>query len=233
VAAPRLTRVLCAGDPRGSAEALARLSEAAASRDVQAVAVVGDLGIGGERGDSYRALFRALGDIGLPAYWVPGPNDAPVADYLREAHNMELVFEMLRGIHGTAAMTPDGHVLVAGIGGHVDDDPEALREETSRLSYPRWEAEYRLKIIRELDEHQVMLLFATPPSNRGRGSGGSEALAELVGTYRPRLVVCGGEAATGMIGRSVVVAPGSLAEGSYAIADLQTHAVEWADVSVR
>jgi Icc-related predicted phosphoesterase len=233
VGARRLNRVLCVSDPRGSAEGLARLGEAAASRDVQAVAVAGDLGIGRQRSDSYRALFRTLGEIGLPAYWVPGANDAPIPEYLREAHSMELVSEMLRGVHGTAAMAPDGHVLVAGLGGHVDDDLDAPRDEMSRLSYPRWEAEYRLKIIREFDEHQVVLIFATPPSRSGRSAGGSEALAELVGTYRPRLVVSGGEPATGMIGRSLVVAPGSLAEGSWAIADLHSHEVEWADVAVR
>jgi Icc-related predicted phosphoesterase len=224
----RVNRVLCAADPRGSAEGLAGLKEAAASHDVQAVAVAGDLGGGADRAAGYRALFRALGEIGLPAFWVPGEGDAPIADYLREAHNMELVFEMLRGVHGTAAMAPDGHVLVAGVGGHVDDDPEAPREEQARLSYPRWEAEYRLKVLRELDEHQVMLLFATPPSRHGVGS---EVLAELVGTYRPRLVVCAGEAGTGVIGRSPIVAPGSLADGSWAIADLHTHAVEWASAA--
>ena len=53
---------------------------------------------------------------------MPGPGDAPISDYLREAYNMETVFPLLRGVHGTAAFAPDGHLLFAGMGGEVDDD---------------------------------------------------------------------------------------------------------------
>jgi Icc-related predicted phosphoesterase len=229
----RLSRVLCASDPRGSADALDSLGDLAKNGDVQAIAIAGDLGIGEDRSDSYRALFRTLGSIGLPAYWVPGPNDAPIADYLREAHNMELVFPLLRGLHGTAALSPDAHVLMGGMGGHVSDDPEAPREEISALRYPRWEAEYRLKILREFDELLTVLLFATPPAHRAHGDRGSDGIKELVGTYRPRLVVCGGERSSELIGRSVVVAPGSLAEGQYAIADLHSHEVRMAEIGSR
>jgi Icc-related predicted phosphoesterase len=52
-------------------------------------------------------------------------------------------------------------------------------------------------------------------------------LAELVGTYRPRLVVSGGEQRTGMLGRSLVVAPGSVRAGDYAVADLLEHSVDF------
>jgi Icc-related predicted phosphoesterase len=114
-------------------------------------------------------------------------------------------------------------VLFAGFGGEVSDDPEAPREELDRLSYPRWEPEYRLKIVREFDEHQLVLLFSTPPAHKGLGSEGSEVLAELIATYRPRLVVCGGEPGVELIGRTPVVAPGGLADGHYAIADLQAN----------
>jgi uncharacterized protein len=213
--------VLCVADPVGSLEALETLIGAA--EDVQAIALVGALG-----GDatSLRALFKTLMRTDLPAYWVPGPGDAPIADYLREAANAEVVAARLRGLHGTAALAPDGHVLFAGFGGEVSDDPEAEREEIDRLSYPRWEPEYHLKIVREFDEHQVVLLFSTPPAHKGVGSEGAEVLAELVATYRPRLVVCGGERGSELIGRTPVVAPGSLREGYYAIADIHSHDVQ-------
>jgi Icc-related predicted phosphoesterase len=221
MASQRVSRILCVADPRGG-ERLRAAIEAAQARDVHAVAVVGDL----SDGTDHRSALRALGDCGLPAYWVPGPGDAPISDYLREAYNMETVFPLLHGVHGTAAFAPDGHLLFAGLGGEVDDDPDSQREETERLRYPRWEAEYRLKLLRELDEHAVALLFAAAPLHKGQGTGSSEALAELVGTYRPRLVVCGGERGHSMIGRSIVVAPGSLGDGHYAVVDLQTREVE-------
>ncbi|MEA2466418.1 MAG: uncharacterized protein QOJ57_544, partial [Thermoleophilaceae bacterium] len=77
----RVTRVLCASEPGGSAEAVDALIDATEDRDVQALALVGDLG--GE--DGPRNLFKALIRSGLPAFWVPGAGDAPIADYLREA----------------------------------------------------------------------------------------------------------------------------------------------------
>jgi Icc-related predicted phosphoesterase len=221
----RVSRILCAADPRGSREATEALAATAADRDVHAVAVVGDLAPGGGR-DAYRAVFRALGGAGLPTFWVPGPADAPVAQYLREAHNAEVVHPELHGIHGTAAFAPDGHLLFAGIGGAVDDDPDAPRDETGALRYPRWEAEYRLKIVAELGEHEPVLLFATPPAHKGAGGAGSDVVAELVGTYRARLVVCGGVRGTKTLGRTLVVAPGSLAAGQFAVADLQTREIE-------
>ncbi|MEA2231509.1 MAG: uncharacterized protein QOD83_1325 [Solirubrobacteraceae bacterium] len=226
----RVTRVLCAGDPRGDGDAVARLADVAGEHDAQAIALVGDLTADGDSA-GYRAVFKALGKTGLPSFWVPGPADAPVAGYLREAHNMEVVFPFLHGLHGTVAFA-DGHVLFAGIGGEISDDPHAPREEIERLSYPRWEAEYRLKLVRELDEHQLVLMFWSAPAHKGLGIGGSEEVAELIATYRPRLAVCAGEPGSQLIGRTQIVSPGSLADGQWAIADLHTHEVELGTLSV-
>jgi Icc-related predicted phosphoesterase len=218
VSRARVTRILCAADPRGSEDALQRLLEAFEQHDAQAVALIGDLSDQG-RPESYGPVFRALGRARQPAYWVPGPGDAPVDDYLREAANVEIPFPYLHGVHGTVAFAP-GYVLFAGIGGQISDDPDDPREEADGLRYPRWEPEYRLKLLRELKDYQLVMLFATPPAHKGRGTAGSDVLAELVNTYVPRLVVCGGERGTEMLGRSLVVCPGSLADGHYAIADL-------------
>jgi Icc-related predicted phosphoesterase len=218
--AERVTRVICAADPRGSAELIERLLQASAEHRAQVAAVVGDLSDGHGGSAGYRAVFRALGAGGLPAYWVPGPADAPVVDYLREAANVEVVFPFLHGVHGTAAFAPDGHFVFAGLGGEVSDDPDEPRDELERLRYPRWEVEYRLKLLRELGEHQLVLTFWTPPAHKGLGEPGAEVLAELVATYRPRLVVCDGERGTRTIGRSMVVSPGSLGDGHYAVVDL-------------
>lgn len=219
-----MTRILCAAEPRGAGPALDRLVEVAEQRDVHALALVGDLSRPSDA-ETYRELFRTLSRAGRPAYWVPGPGDAPVAGYLREAQNVEIVFPFLRGVHGTAAFA-SGHVVVAGLGGEISDDPDAIRDEVEQLRYPRWEAEYRLKVVRELGEHELVLLFWTPPAHKGLGTPGSEALAELVSTYRPRLVVCGGERGTEMLGRALIVAPGHLRDGHCAVADLSTRTAE-------
>jgi Icc-related predicted phosphoesterase len=230
---PRVTTILCGAAPCGDAQAVERLVERAEHHEADAIALVGDLGEGADRGHDYRALFKALARAGRPAYWVPGPGDAPVARYLREAQNIEVVHPTLRGVHGTGAYTPDGHTVVAGFGGEVSDDPEAERDEVERLRYPRWEPEYRLKLVLEVAEHQLMLLLATPPAHKGRGEGGSEALTELVATHRARLVVTGGPPSTELIGRSLVVAPGSLVDGNYAVADLAAQHAELHGLAAR
>lgn len=225
MSSPRMRRLLCVADPRGSDEALGRLAGAAEEHDVQAIAVVGDLTGGEDPIAGYRSVFKALGHSGIPAFWVPGPADAPVHHYLREAHNIEIVFPFMHGVHGTAAFARSS-VLFAGFGGEVDDDPEAPRDEIHSLRYPRWEAEYRLKLVRELEEHQLVLLFSTHPAHKGVGTKGSEALAELIGTHRPRVVVCAGGRGAEMLGRSLIVAPGALADGQFAVADVLAQEVE-------
>ena len=95
------------------------------------------------------------------------------------------------------------------------------------MRYPRWEAEYRLKVLREVTKYnQLVLLFTTPPAHKRLSSGGSEVVAELVNTYRPRLVVCAGERGVEIIGTSLTVAPGDLGDGHYAIANLHAKAAE-------
>jgi hypothetical protein len=222
----RVTRILCAGGPRGSDEAIAGLRVAADGYEVDAVALVGDLSDGSGGRGAYRRVFDGLGRSGRPTYWVPGPADAPIDGYLREVHAMEIVHPSLHGVHGTAAFAPDEHVVFAGFGGEVSDEPDSSRDEFDRLRYPHWEPDYRLKILAELGEHQSVFLFHTPPAHKGLNRPGSDALAELIGTYRPRLVVCGGEAGSEMLGSSLVVSPGSLADGEYALADLQSQEVE-------
>jgi Icc-related predicted phosphoesterase len=220
-------RVLCAADPRGSEDAVQRLLAVAERTDVQAVALVGDLGDGH---NGYRDLFRAFGGAGRPVFWVPGGGDAPVDRYLRDAHDIEIAFPQLHGVHGTAAFA-SGEVLFSGLGGEISDDPDAARDEREQLRYPRWEPEYRLKLLRELDYNELVLLFWTPPAHKGRATAGSEVLAEMIGTYRPRLVVYGGERNVEVLGRSLAVAPGSLADGYYAVADLHKRTVELAELA--
>jgi uncharacterized protein len=223
----RVSRILCAAEPRGSAGAVEQLLGACRDADAQAVAIVGDIGGGDDRTASYRAVLHALGRDGRPAFWLPGAGDAPLGALLREAYNMEVVHPSLHGVHGTAAFA-DEHVVVAGLGGQVSDEPDAPRDEQQTVRYPRWEAEYRLRILREMPEHQLALMFWTPPAHKGRGEAGSEALAELVNTYRPRVVVCGGERGSETLGRTLVVAPGALRDGHYAIAHVHDRTAELA-----
>jgi Icc-related predicted phosphoesterase len=196
-----MSTILCAADPAGSPAAIERPVAAADEQATDAIAVVGDLSEGANP-EGYRALFHALAGTGKPAYYVPGPRD-------------------------TAALTLDSHIAVAGMGGEIADDPLTGRDENGRLRGPRVEAEHRLKVLDELGEHERVLLFWSRPAHKHQGAGGSETVAELVNTYRPRLAVCDGGRGTETLGKhSLVVAPGSLRDGHYALVNLQRHSVE-------
>jgi hypothetical protein len=196
---------------------LERLLVAGDENNVDAVAMLGDIG---ECGDGYRGVFGALARVGCPVFWVPGVDDVPIERYLQEAFNIEMAFPSLRGGHGTAAATwgaccsPVSEARSATILGRQ-------RNEREKLSYPRWEPEYRLKVLAEFDYSELVLLFSTALAQKGLQRTGSEAVAELIGTYRPRLVVCGGERGVGVLGPSTTEAPGSLQRGHYAVADLR------------
>jgi len=134
-------------------------------------------------------------------------------------------------VHGTVALGP-GDVLFAGMGGEIADDPETIRAEEALVRYPGWEVEYRLKVIREFDAQEQVFLFTTPPAHKGLREPGSEVLAELIKTYNPRLVIVGGEEpAEEELGRTLVVCPGRLDRGHYAVVDLRTRSVEAATLA--
>jgi uncharacterized protein len=224
-----LNRILCAGQPGDSSDGAERILEAASGAAAEAIALIGDLA---HDPDGYLDLFRTLGRAPQPVYWVPGAGDAPVDRYLEASYNIEVAFPTVRGLHGTAAFAPDTEVVFAGIGGEISDNLDTAREEQSRLRYPRWEAAYRLKVLDLLDYNELVMLFATSPAHKGHNTPGSEAVTELIGTYRPRLVVCGGPRRVQILGTSLVVAPGGLADGHYALAELHPGTAELVELSV-
>jgi uncharacterized protein len=218
-------KLLAIGGIGGAAEPLEQLL-GELKESVGAVTVVGDLGAPWSKPEAYRTIFKTLGRAEIPTFWVPGPTDAPLRDYLRESYNMEIVYPQLHGVHGTVALGP-GDVLFAGIGGEISDDPEVIRVEEALLRYPGWEAEYRLKTIREFKEHPKVFLFTTRPAHKGLREPGSEALAELIKTYNPRLVIVAGEGVSEeRLAKTLVVCPGRLDRGQYALIDLHDLSVE-------
>jgi uncharacterized protein len=224
----RRMQLLLVGGVEGDVDALERILRAG-DGDVDAVVLVGDLCAAWSRPDTYRAVFKALGRAGLPAFWIPGETDAPINEYLSEAWNIETAYPRLHGVHGTAA-SASSQVVVAGMGGRIGDDPDTIRVEEALLRYAAWEVEYRLKVLQEFDQSWIVLLFTTAPAHKGRGEPGSEVLAELIKTYKARLAVVAGEQSTEFLGKTQVVRPGFARHGEYAIAELHHQSVAFATV---
>lgn len=231
--AKHIQKVLAVGGMNGEVDLLGNLFEELGDEPIDAVTVVGDLGAPWSKADTYRALFKALGLADLAVFWIPGPNDAPIGDYLRESYNIEIAYPKLRGVHATAALGPD-HVLFAGMGGEIADDPDAVRSEEALIRYPGWEAEYRLKVVDEFKDYAKVFLFTTRPAHKGLRESGSGVLAELIKTHRPRIVITGGdEPSEERLGTSLVLSPGRLDRGRYALIDFHNASVEFGTVAAR
>jgi Icc-related predicted phosphoesterase len=226
--ARRVRTILAAGDARGDVGRLKQLMDQVDRTEADAVALVGNLtGRGGEI-DDFRAVFKSLGPPRVPTYWVPGSEDAPFTHYLRESSNIETVYPFLHGVHGTASLAT-GYVLFAGMGGEILDDPRTERDEVEALRYAGWEAEYRLKVLGEFThEYDKVFMFATPPAHKGLHEPGSEVLAELIKTHDPRVaLVAGGDGVRQeLLGNTLVVLPGSLPLGEYAVVDILARKAE-------
>jgi Icc-related predicted phosphoesterase len=221
-----VTKLVATAEPSGHREAVERLVKQVPETQAEALVVLGNLATKSATPRDYGQLFTALAQARLPTFYIPGPEDVPLVEYLREAAQMEMVYPHLHGVHGTFALAP-GYVVFTGLGGIVSDDPHTQREEREILHYPAWEVAYRLKFLEELKDYQKVFLFSTPPEHKGFHERGSAVLAELIKSYNPRLVlVSGREQKQELLGVSLVVMPGSLAEENFSIIDLQHHTVE-------
>jgi uncharacterized protein len=221
----RLRRLLVIVEIRGALGMFARLLEKVSAENADAVALIGDLRQPWHRPGLPRAILRALGQSGRPAFWVPGRWDGPLRDYLPEPSSMESTYPSLHGLHGLAVYGP-GDVLFAGMGGAIDDDPSAIPGEEVRISYPGWEVERRFKVLRTIDAQRQVFLFAASPAHKGLHMPGSEVLAELIKTHRPQLVIVAGEhPAKLLLGKTLVLCPGRGEIGSYALVDFPSLAV--------
>ena len=220
-----VSKIIAAADPKGNVNAIRQLALEAVNQKADAIAVVGNLSDKNSGVRGYGPILKALAEPHLPAFFIPGPEDVPFAGFLREAANAEIVYPHLRGVHTTFAIAP-GYVVFCGMGGTIHDDPAAVRDEVEGLSYPGWEAEYRLKFLHELKDYQKVFMFATNPKHKGLGEKGSATVAEIINTYVPRIVLVAGEPQKReIIGKSLVVTLGDVGEGLFMVVDLRKHEV--------
>jgi len=220
--------ILATSNPMGDLEALEKFAKVAPDTGADAVVVIGNLMPKTAKSRDYAAFFRVLAEIHLSTAYIPGPEDAPIWEYLREAANTELVRPEMRNVHETFTFWK-GPYLVAGIGGDITDDGEP--EEKEALRYPAWVAEYHLKALWELKDYPKIFLLHTRPFHKGLGEGGSHEVAHLIKTHNPLVALVAGRGQKHeTLGASWVVIPGDLSEGEYSLLDLRSRKLETGNV---
>lgn len=180
-----------------------------------------------ERAEDYAlyAEFHAcLRPSPFPIYGVPGNMDAPEGRYLTCSLAEEGAASPLEVVHRSLARCGDW--VISGLGGRIT---EVDRHEDLVLEYPRWEALHQLRLFEMVDGPRIMVLH-TPPIGEvvdlDNGSHkGCQVVNELIQTYRPKLAVAGhAHDAQGqeIIAQTLVVNPGALRGGNYAVVDLDS-----------
>lgn len=177
----------------------------------------------------YAEFHQTLRPSPFPIFGVPGNMDAPEGRYLTCSLAEEGADSPLEVVHRMLARCGDW--TISGLGGEITG---ADREESFVLQYPRWEALHQLRLLEFADTPTIMVLH-TPPIGEvvdldNGGHKGSEAVNELINTYQPELVVCGhAHDAQGQerISNSLVVNPGALKNGNYAVVDLEAMEAEF------
>jgi hypothetical protein len=218
--------IVATAEPRGNREAAEQLVKRVGEIRPEALIVLGNLASKGEAQASGHIL-KTFAKAQLPTFYLPGPEDGPIEEYMRSAATMEIAFPYLHGVHGTFAFVSRTTTLVTGMGGRISDNQQETHNERSELSYPGWEVEYRLAFLNELKDYQKIFLFTTPPAHKGLHESGSTVLAELINSYKPRLVVVAGkEPKHETLGTSLVVIPGNLCEGNLTVINLHEQTVE-------
>jgi len=179
----------------------------------------------------YAEFFDFMGDWGLPTYVVPGNMDAPRRRYFETFWEEPTTGDFVHCVHGSPAfLCLVDRFLVAGVGGEI---VERGGEDFFVLQIPRWEAEFLMFVVRHFEERKIFL-FHTPPVgaldlDKGQHKG-SRVVNDLIETYEPWLVFCGhahNSRGKEMIGSTLVVNPGSLKAGNYAIVDSERREVEF------
>ena len=171
----------------------------------------------------YAEFYQALRSAPFRIFAVPGNMDAPEGRYLRAALADAGVDSPVEVVHRTIARL--GPYVIVGLGGEIT---EADREEFFVLQYPRWEASQCFGLFEHVDAERIMVLH-TPPlggevDRDGGGHKGCQVVNELINTWRPVLAVCGhahDAAGHEIVGETLVVNPGALKSGRYAVVDIE------------
>jgi Icc-related predicted phosphoesterase len=161
-----------------------------------------------------------LGKLEIPAFIIPGVLDAPERLFVQGVVDHASISPRVALVHRGFAWLGSQHV-VAGFGGRVT---ESRREAYWAVEYPSWEAEFGLEFMRQFEQRRILLLHSVPAGVPGSAGEPAAVLADLIKMHTPEIVVCAPpdhDAGSIHIGTSLVVWPGRLHEGHYAVIDLR------------
>jgi hypothetical protein len=158
-------------------------------------------------------FFATLGGLRCFAAIIPGPTDMPLDEFLHLGMNAEVEYPGLHLAHATLIEEKD--VAVCGMGGCLTN--ECLPEADY---FSRAKVEYYLRGLWSAVQPRKILLLPESPFNGLSGPEDKRLPGSLIDSYHPTLCVIGGnQRGFHRVASTLVVNPGSLANGQVAWLD--------------
>jgi len=180
-----------------------------------------------ENAKVYTTFYKSMIDLDLPVFCIPGNVDAPATQYWRLAFDAVEENPKLRIVH--TSFSGLGGFFVNGFGGELCEEEG---EDFFVLRYSRHDIEPFIRFLSIISALKIILTHPPPVGSLDTDDGkhkGSRAVNHLINGCRSAWLFCGhAHAARGyeLIGRCMVVNPGALKNGFYALIDTDTSAVE-------
>lgn len=227
-----MRRVLAFAGVHGDGSRLHRILREAQERRAEALLFAGGI-VDPNRSAEDRAaflvaFFEALGKAGPFSAVIPGPEDGPLAEFLRAGLNAENTFAHVFSAHASAV--PWGDTVVGGIGGKLTERDDRAGPP---ITLSRATAQYFCRPLLYADKPIKILLLSDAPPGALAGDSGSAIAEELVHTVHPKLCVVAGSRArrgTQTAGDTLVINPGLVVEGSAAWIERVPGEVEFIDL---
>ncbi|MFW6113665.1 MAG: metallophosphoesterase [Actinomycetota bacterium] len=166
---------------------------------------------------------------------IPGHVDAPYALFLEELLKRRDRYPHVLPVHHSFTNTGRDFVL-AGFGGEITDGD---RDDEVLVRFPAWELRYCMDALKHLSQEPVLLTHVPPLAERvdlqDGEHVGSAFLRRLIEEIKPAYAFCGhAHSAQGMeeICETLVINPGALTQGNYAILNTRKETVRFDTVEV-
>lgn len=178
----------------------------------------------------YDEFYDKLHTLNIPVLCIPGNMDSPedrffsylLGKYMRT--NIKVAQENI--------FEKDGY-LISGMGGEITINS---KEDFFVLQYPEYDAKFALRRFKYAPQKKVLLLHSPPKGQLDLDKGkhkSDNTVNKLIRDVNPEIVFCGHAhkaQGTEQIGGTLVVNPGALKYGYFAVVDTETKKVDFRTV---
>jgi uncharacterized protein len=168
----------------------------------------------------YKRFSSQMDSQGIPVLVVPGHLDAPEERYFLFMQQSAFLSDNIILMHENISKV--GAYIFTGFGGRITDQD---KEDYFLLEYPRRECLYGTRRMHFLNPPRILIFHSPPVCRLDLEAGvhlGNHFVNEIIATVSPSFLFCGHaiqSPGVEEIGNTVVVNPGALSEGRYAIVD--------------